>query len=517
MKRSWLQLAVFGGLCLGTEAEDWPQWGGRDSGRNMFSAERGLPADFHVQLVPGSTDSYDLKKCRHVKWIAKLGSLSLASPCIAGGKVFIGTNNEPPRDPRDQGDRSILLCLDERTGDFLWQLVVPKLAAGKANDWESLGITSTPVIDGERVYIATTRCEVLCLTTSGLAAGNVGPFKEEGQYIGGPGKPGVQTSSKDADIVWRYDMIDALGVFPHNSTRSHILQIGERLYVTTCNGVDWTHQNIPSPNSPSLIVLDKRTGKLVAEDDGDISRNTFHGQWSAPSGGKAGGQQLIFYGGGDGFCYAFDSEPKAREDGFVLPVVWSVDCNPVSHRFQIKENEVLAPFKYPAADGPSEIIGTPVFWNDRVYVAVGQDPEHGEGVGNLVCIDASEKRRFGGRILWNISEINRSLSTPGITPEGLLFIADFSGFLYCISAWNAEVYWKHDLTAHVWASPLVADGKVYIGDEDGDFLIFAAAKEKRLLKEVNLSAPINTSAVAANGVVYINSNTHLFALRARND
>ena len=43
--------------------------------------------------------------------------------------------------------------------------------------------------------------------------------------------------------------------------------------------------------------------------------------------------------------------------------------------------------------GPSEIIGTPVFAEGRVYFAIGQDPAHGRGRGMLYCIDAGGQRR----------------------------------------------------------------------------------------------------------------------------
>jgi outer membrane protein assembly factor BamB len=491
-------------------AADWPQWGGHDLGRNMYSRERNLPSKVELHPIP-RREEFDLQKSTNVKWVAKLGSTSLASPVVSGGRIFIGTNNDVPWNDRDKGDHSILLCLDEKSGDFLWQLVVPKLASGKVNDWESLGIVSTPAAEGDRIYIVTSRCEVLCLTTAGLGAQNVGPFKEESQYFAGPGKPPVKTLPTDADIVWRYDMIDELGVFPHNATRSHVLLIGDYLYINTSNGMDWNHANIPSPNAPSLIVLDKRTGKLVAEDNARISREIFHSQWSSPSAGIVRDRTLICYGGGDGLCYAFDSQPQPGEDGPILPLVWWVDCNPFLYRYKIKD-ELVTPLKYPQADGPSEIIGTPVFWENRVYVAIGQDPEHGEGLGNLVCIDASGTQPGAkGRILWNYSEINRSLATPAITPDGLLFISDFSGTLYCIDARTARTYWKHDLKAQTWSSPLVADGKVHIGDEDGRFWIFAASREKQLLHQTELFAPIYSTAIAANGVLYINSTTHLFA------
>ena len=278
------------------------------------------------------------------------------------------------------------MCFDEKTGAFLWQLVIPKLKSGPVNDWYSLGLLSTPTVEGNRVYLVTTRCEVLCLTTDGLAKGNVGPFSEEGRYAADHGNPEVEPGPKDADIVWRYDMMEELGAFPHNRTRTHALIVGDLLYVGTCNGMDWTHVNIPSPHSPSLIALNKHTGELMAKDDAGIGPRIFHGQWSSPSTGRIGERQLIFYGGGDGVCYAFDAVPVTEGDQRLLKKVWWADCNPPEYK--TKDGK---PIRYTSDPGFSEIRATPVFWKNRVFVAIGQEPDHGEGVGNLVCLDATRE------------------------------------------------------------------------------------------------------------------------------
>jgi len=315
-------------------ADDWPQWGGNDPGRNLYSPEKGLPRTFHPGTVKPGTDEIDLGTTKNVKWVAKLGSQSWGNCTVAGGKVFVGTNNNSPRDPRHQGDRSILMCFDERTGQFLWQLVVPKLST-QVQDWGGLGLVTSAAIEGNRVYVVTPRCEVLCLTTEGLGRGNVGPFKDEGQYMAGPDKPKIEPSPKDADIVWRYDMMEELGVFPHAPrflSGSSLLLAGDLLYVCTGNGVDQGHKNVPSPHLPSLIALSKKTGLLVAEDDAAIGPRIFHGQWSSPSYGKVNNRPLVFFGGGDGVCYAFDAHPvkgevKGEETG-LLKKVWWYDCNP---------------------------------------------------------------------------------------------------------------------------------------------------------------------------------------------
>ena len=79
------------------------------------------------------------------------------------GKVLVGTNNESPRDPKQKGDRGVLMCFDEKTGDFLWQLIVPKLGAGKVSDWEYVGLCSSPVVEGNRMWLVTNRGELACL------------------------------------------------------------------------------------------------------------------------------------------------------------------------------------------------------------------------------------------------------------------------------------------------------------------------------------------------------------------
>jgi hypothetical protein len=486
------------------------------------------------------TDEIDLKNVPNARWVVKLGSQAFGNVTVAGGRVFVGSNNEfsreGGRDPKHQGDRSILLCFDEKTGEFLWQLVVPKLAAGKVNDWENLGLLSSPTVEGDRVYVVTSRCEVLCLDAKGMANGNDGPYKDEAKYMvkdvlldrGKPTErpaPPIEPGPKDADIIWRYDMLDELGVFPHNASNCSILIVGDTIYVCTSNGQDWTHTNIPSPNSPSFIALNKKTGELAGEDDAGIGSRIFHGQWSSPSTGVVNGKQLVFFGGGDGFCYAFDAKPVKDGDTSHLKTVWKYDCNPPEH----KADKDGKPYKYPIAEGPSEINATPVFYKNRIYVAVGQDPEHGEGVGNLTCIDATKTGDVTKTAkLWSYDKIHRSIATVSIDPAtGLLFVADFSGYVHCLDAETGKAYWTYDMKAHMWGSTLVADGKVYLGDEDGDFVVFAATKGKPIpagkrkpdgpenepvvISETNLGAAVYSTPVVANGVVYVGTQTHLFA------
>lgn len=463
-----------------TATTDWPMWG-HNASRNMVSTEKGLPVTFEPGKFKGSTEEIDMATTKNVRWVAKLGSQAYGNPVVAGGKVFVGTNNESPRDPKVKGDNGILMCFDEKTGKFLWQLVSPKLGTGKISDWEFLGICSSPAVEDDRVYLVTNRCEAVCL------------------------------DANTGNVLWRFDLRKELGVFPHNISASSPLLFGDRIAIATANGVDWGHTYIPNPKAPCLVMLDKKTGKLVAEEGVGVAARTFHSNWSSAAFGKAGGTSQVIFGGGDGWCYGFDASQTTDGAGGrkLFKEIWRFDCVPPIYR--VKNGKTL---RYATADGPSEVIATPVFDKNRVYVPVGQDPEHGEGLGNLSCIDATKTGDVtkSGKI-WSYNAIHRSLSTPSVV-DGLLFVADYSGYVHCLNADTGKPYWVFDTKSHIWGSTMVADGKVYVGTEDGDFYILAASKTLKTIGKVDMRSPVYSSPVAANGTIFVATPTQLYAIQS---
>jgi outer membrane protein assembly factor BamB len=158
------------------------------------------------------------------------------------------------------------------------------------------------------------------------------------------------------------------------------------------------------------------------------------------------GKGQIIFGAGDGFVYGFDPAPlESADDIKALKEIWRYDCNPPEYKKA----------QYPDADGPSEVIATAVLWKNRVYVATGQDPEHGDGVGILHCIDATQTGDVTqeGKV-WSYKDIGRSISTVSITEDGLLFVAEYAGKIHCLDAETGSRM-DHDTQAHIWASTLV--------------------------------------------------------------
>ena len=103
-----------------------------------------------------------------------------------------------------------------------------------------------------------------------------------------------------------------------------------------------------------------------------------------------------------------------------------------------------------------------------------------------------------------------SFSTPAIQND-LVYVADCGRQIYCLDANTGKEYWTHPMKAHAWASPLVADGKVFVGSMRGDFHILAVGKEKKVLSTVDLGQ-VGATATAANGVLYVASLTRLYAI-----
>ena len=153
------------------------------------------------------------------------------------------------------------------------------------------------------------------------------------------------------------------------------------------------------------------------------------------------GKGQLFFGGGDGLCYAFEPKPVYDEDEDLdfLRKIWWYDANPPEYK---KDNDGKK-IKYPAAEGQMKSTPPQYITTTECMSRVGQDPEHGEGVGHLVCLDPTKKGDItNSGTIWSYKGIKRSISTVSIDPgNGLLFVGDFSGFVHCLDADTGKLHW----------------------------------------------------------------------------
>lgn len=507
-------------------AKDWAQWGG-------WSARNNTPDGQDI------AETWDVKKGTNVLWSAPLGSQTYGNTVVANGKVYVGTNNYQgylKRYPKNV-DLGVLLCFEEKTGKFLWQHSSQKLPTGLVHDWPDMGICCSPFCDGDRVWYVTSRGEVVCLDSEGfLDNENDSPFTSE------------ENENKDeADVVWKFDMMGQLGTSQHNMCSCSIGCVDNVLFVCSSNGVDESHVNIPAPKSASFFALDRNTGKVLWTDSSP-GKNILHGQWSSPAYGVFGGQAQVLFGGGDGWLYSFD---PAGDNG-QSKLLWKFDCNPKASKYSVS--------------GKSErnhLIGTPVVYDGMVYIAVGEDPEHGEGNGHLWCIDPTKRgdvspelavdkdgkeivdtkdgtRRLqainadngeksipnpNSAAVWHFAgedtngnkkldfeeEMHRTCGTVAIKDD-ILYVADFSGAVHCVDAKTGKSYWNYDMFAASWGSVLIVDGKVYFGDEDGDVAVFKHGKEMEEIATNSCGNSVYSTPIVANDVLFITNKSTLFAI-----
>jgi outer membrane protein assembly factor BamB len=113
--------------------------------------------------------------------------------------------------------------------------------------------------------------------------------------------------------------------------------------------------------------------------------------------------------------------------------------------------------------------------------------------------------------------MHRSCGTVAIKDD-LLYVADFSGLFHCLNAKTGKLNWSYDMLAAAWGSVLIADNKVYVGDEDGDIIVFNLTAEKHdPIFEVNMLSSVYSTPVVANDVLFIANKDHLFAIKATDE
>lgn len=480
-------------------AGNWPTFGG-SAQRNMVDPiDKNIPTDWDVAAKKG------------VRWIADLGSKAYGGPIIYGGKILVGTNNEKPRDPRIVGDKGVLMCFNEADGKFLWQAAHDKLPAGRVNDWPREGICSSPFVEGNRLWYVDNRCELICADING--------------------DPATQKSKP----IWTLDMIGQENVFPHNLATSSPLVIGDIVFLVTSNGVDEGHINIPHPQAPSFLAVNKNTGKVLWRNNDpsaalaakgelapvaikelvDKGLLLMHGQWSSPAYAEVQGKPQIVFPGGDGWIRSF--EPTTGR------LIWKCDCNPKDAFYALGGKGTR-----------SDFVSTPIIYKNRVYIGIGQDPEHKEGIGHLWCIDMSKTGDVSlqapsgapnpnSAIVWHFGgpakpgagrkyEYGRTLSTCAIHDD-LLYTADLSGWVYCLDANTGQKYWDHNMNAATWASPYWVDNKIYMGNDEEKVIIFKHGKKKEIINEIDVGEKVRATPVVANGVLYVMTETKLFAIK----
>jgi outer membrane protein assembly factor BamB/HEAT repeat protein len=428
---------------------------------------------------------WDTTTGRNIVWSVELGNETFGRPVVAGDTVYVGTDNARHMNPAFQEEAGVLLAFRATDGKFLWQDVAPRVERG-LREFLLPSTTSTPYVEGNRLYYVTAECQLRCLDTRGFRDGeNNGPFRDE-----------VFQDNAAADIIWELDMCGRLGVFPHEATNSEVLPVGDLLMVSTSNGQNEGHMRVPSPRAPSLIAVDKRSGEVVWRAIG-AGEQVLHGQWSSPVAADVNGRIQVLFGGGDGWLRSYDAATGHE--------VWRFDGNPKDARWLPR----------PGVLSRSSIIASPVLADGRVFIAMGQSPGHGDGPSLIHAISPNGQGDVTeSRLLWTSREVGRVVGTP-IVKDGLLYVGDLGGTIHCLDAATGAHVWKHETNAAIWGSLLLAGDRLYVGNVDGTMTVLRVGRRKELLAQIEMDAPLYSPPALSGDALYLATAKRLYLIAAK--
>jgi len=549
-------------LCFGTalSAADWPQWGGKPA-RNMASeTETGLP-DWYSLGTKNDKGEVEFSTTKNIKWVTRLGNSTFGSPVVSQGRVFIGTTGESDHE-------AMLCCFDEKTGKELGKFCCDSSGV--------YGVCSTPAVEGDRLYFVSPRSEVICVDLnswlkSSAATGQVASAQHvvwryemakilkikqdhvascsvlvhgDFVYVCTGNERNKQSSESSSAYYPLTPSLIALNKHSGQLVARDDEQIGEQLW----RG-QWSSPSVATVNGKDQILFATGNGYCYAFEPVDPAAKVVPDAWVTTSlrgpivryidvnGKDTAGLSPAEYAKKFNvipatakpalpleFRYSIemptstpiDSIPTAKvPDVPILKKIWWFDCLPPEFR--------NAPFYAHQATGdgqrhPCDIIPTPVYYRNRVYLPIGGDPNHGlkKSKGHLVCMDATKTGEIttNGNV-WSYDGLNAALASVAVV-DGLVFIIDDVSVVHCLDADTGQMYWTYALKTDqgLLSSALLAvDKKLFVGKS-----ILAVSKTLKVLGTVEERAVSSScTPCVANGVLFTVMGKSLWAVCDKGD
>lgn len=409
--------------------------------------------------LPGEFDPAR-KAAGNVIWQQPYGGRS--APLVMDGRLYI---IQGVGEGLEESER--VVCFDEKTGKKLWDYRVgiyhTDIVSSRLG-WTTL--TADPATG--YVYAHSTAGELFCLDKNGKLVWDRQLTEEFGRVTGYGGR--IVSPIFDSGLV-------ILGMV---------------------NG-SWGDQG---RGLNRFVALDGKTGEVVwwSTLNPDKLIGTYY---SSPVIAVINGQRLLITGGADGGIHAL--KVRTGENVWSLPIAKGI------------------------------VNGSPIVNGNFVYCNHGEENPEGAPIGRVVCVDASQidPTTKQPKEVWdtfrrpykanrNQPLANRFGLASAALADGLLYVPDDSGELFCFRAKDGELLWKYRYATEVRGAPLIADGKLYIFDVKGKMLILTLQGEKapdadetfeyRFRDPKGLLNETNGTPIAVNGRIYFTTRTDLFCV-----
>jgi outer membrane protein assembly factor BamB len=433
-----------------TLAADWPQW--RCQNRDGKSADTGLLKEWPKDGPP-------------LAWKIKGLGGGYSAPSIAAGRIF-GMGN--------RGDDEIVWALSEKDGKEIWVTRLGPAFSQRASQGRE-GPASTPTVDGERLYVEGLGGNVACLQV------------------------------KDGKIIWKRSLTDDFGgSVPRWSYRESPLIDGDKVIFT------------PGGKDATLAALDKLTGKTIWKSkmpDSPAGESESAGGDSRGFGGRRGGFGRRGRGGFGG--------PRGAGASYASAI--TIDFDGQRQYVQLISNTLAG---FAASDGkfiwrydkPANRMGincsTPLFHDGMVFASSA----YGAG-GGLIKLSKDADGSVRAEEVYATTDMQNHHGGM-ILLDGYLYGAtggNEGGALACLDFKTGKVMWDQRESAgrRAKGSVALADGRLYYRMENGTMLLIEPNPKQyielgRFDQPDRSRQPAWPHPVIANGKLYLRDQDVMF-------
>jgi len=422
---------LIGGGALTVNAADWPEW--RGPSRDGRSTETNLPEKWSP-------------RGENLAWRIPIGSRS--APVAFGNRIYI--NSPTPGDPANTQER--LIAIDADTGKVVWErrfsLFLSDVPQHRAS-WAS------PAVDPQtgNIYLFTVAAQLVCV-------------------------------SPDGKVLWDRSLTDEYGaVTTHGGRTTSPIIDGDKVILNTLI-LAWGDLNRPGNR---YFAFDKHTGQTVWISSPQ-SRH-YDTNYSTPIVADINGTRAMIVGGTDGVYHALQVNTGAK--------IWSIE---VSKR---------------------AILNSALFRDNVAYVTHGEENMDTTEMGLIAAIDATRSGVLGAdAVKWRTRGFLPTFASPVMDNERL-YTVDNSAIIGAFDLKTGAKVWERTLGTLQKGSPVLADGKLYVGTENGKFYILRPTPagvdvlDEDVLGDPQAPEPIIASPIVADGRVYVTSMDALYAIGKR--
>jgi outer membrane protein assembly factor BamB len=404
-------------------------------------------------------DRWDVKTGENILWKAAIPGLAHSSPVVWGDRIFVTSaiSSRPDASFRrglyGDGDAS-----DDRTR-HRWMVYAFDKRTGKTL-WERVAHEGEP---REKRHIKSTYASSTPATDGRIV-------------VAWFGSHGVHAFDLDGAPLWKVDLgrLD-LGAY----------DIPTYEWGTASSPIIWNDLVILQCDTQAdsfLLALDAKTGATVWKTERDELPS-----WGTPTVISAStGPELVT--NASNFIRGYD--PRTGQE------LWRLG----------RSSKITAP--------------TPIFADGLVVAASGRGPERPIFVirpGARGDLTLGDGQTSSAAIVWSKTGRGSYMPTPLIYGGRLYVLANNGVFDAYVVQTGEEIYRQRlpNVGSGFSASPVAADGKIYLSNEDGDIHVAAAGPEYKQIAVNSMHEPLMATPALSDGVMYVRSSSSLFAIGAR--